>query len=260
MDFKSLTQFYTSNEWRKFRKTLIAERINPKDGANGYTWIPSVDDNGNISWTNTRSGPGSTPAAKNIKGPKGDTGNTGPVGPDGPAGEQGPKGDKGEKGDKGDQGDMGPEGPQGPRGPAGSDANVELYEYDIIMDRSTLDLGLTAWFSMTVISSAKITGLLNLSQPISLVAEGTGTFFDLLEQMFSSNKSNGFFINSAFGKFYGPDGITYNIYGISMNEDGQFNIQYISDDGRTKSNIRFAFPSGAGVPIPSISGCGRKIL
>lgn len=32
MDFKSLSQFYTSNEWRKFRKVLIAERTNAKDG------------------------------------------------------------------------------------------------------------------------------------------------------------------------------------------------------------------------------------
>lgn len=32
MEFKSLSQFYTSNEWRKFRKALIAERINPIDG------------------------------------------------------------------------------------------------------------------------------------------------------------------------------------------------------------------------------------
>lgn len=32
MEFKSLAQFYTSNEWRKFRQIVIAERINPKDG------------------------------------------------------------------------------------------------------------------------------------------------------------------------------------------------------------------------------------
>lgn len=32
MNFKSLPQFYTSNEWRKFRQVLIAERINPNDG------------------------------------------------------------------------------------------------------------------------------------------------------------------------------------------------------------------------------------
>lgn len=38
MNFKSLTQFYTSNEWRKFRKVLIAERINPKDGVLYDEW------------------------------------------------------------------------------------------------------------------------------------------------------------------------------------------------------------------------------
>lgn len=32
MEFKSLSQFYTSSEWRKFRQVVIAERINPKDG------------------------------------------------------------------------------------------------------------------------------------------------------------------------------------------------------------------------------------
>lgn len=32
MEFKSLAQFYTSSEWRKFRQIVIAERINPKDG------------------------------------------------------------------------------------------------------------------------------------------------------------------------------------------------------------------------------------
>ena len=38
MNFKSLTQFYTSNEWRKFRKALISERINPKDGVLYDEW------------------------------------------------------------------------------------------------------------------------------------------------------------------------------------------------------------------------------
>ena len=32
MYFKTLSQFYTSSEWRKFRKSLIAERINKEDG------------------------------------------------------------------------------------------------------------------------------------------------------------------------------------------------------------------------------------
>lgn len=30
--WNSLSQFYTSTEWRKFRQVVIAERINPKDG------------------------------------------------------------------------------------------------------------------------------------------------------------------------------------------------------------------------------------
>lgn len=30
--FKSLPQFYTSAEWMKFRKALIAERVNKDDG------------------------------------------------------------------------------------------------------------------------------------------------------------------------------------------------------------------------------------
>lgn len=32
MFYKTLSQFYTGTEWRKFRKALIAERTNPKDG------------------------------------------------------------------------------------------------------------------------------------------------------------------------------------------------------------------------------------
>lgn len=32
MEFKSLAQFYTSADWRKFRQVVIAERINPTDG------------------------------------------------------------------------------------------------------------------------------------------------------------------------------------------------------------------------------------
>ena len=46
-------------------------------GTNGYTWVPSVDGDGNISWSSTQSGPGSTPTTRNIKGQKGDTGDPG---------------------------------------------------------------------------------------------------------------------------------------------------------------------------------------
>ena len=44
-------------------------------GENGATFIPSVDENGNISWSNDKGL--NNPSTVNIKGPKGDTGATG---------------------------------------------------------------------------------------------------------------------------------------------------------------------------------------
>lgn len=64
-------------------------------GATGAVFTPSVDTNGNISWTNN--GGLANPTTRNIRGPQGATGDTGA---------QGPKGDT------------------GPQGPAGSDASV----------------------------------------------------------------------------------------------------------------------------------------
>lgn len=48
LNFKSLSQFYTSSEWRKFRQVVIAERINKKDGIlydeyNGQPLLKSYD-------------------------------------------------------------------------------------------------------------------------------------------------------------------------------------------------------------------------
>lgn len=50
MNFKSLSQFYTSNEWRKFRKVLIAERTNPNDGVlyDEYSGKPILKDSDTI--------------------------------------------------------------------------------------------------------------------------------------------------------------------------------------------------------------------
>lgn len=48
---------------------------NGKDGSNGATFTPSVDANGNLSWTNN--GGLSNPPTVNIKGPKGDSGSGG---------------------------------------------------------------------------------------------------------------------------------------------------------------------------------------
>jgi len=92
-------------------------------GEKGVTFTPSLDANGNLTWTND--GGLDNPHAVNIKGPKGDTGEQGPkgepgeTGAQGPQGEQGPKGDKGDKGDTGEPGETGAQGPQGEQGPKG---------------------------------------------------------------------------------------------------------------------------------------------
>lgn len=91
----------------------------------GATFTPSVDDNGNLSWTNDKGR--ENPATKNIKGPKGDTGPQGPKGETGAAGPRGPKGETGAtggtgpQGPKGDPGGTGATGPQGPKGTDGTD-------------------------------------------------------------------------------------------------------------------------------------------
>lgn len=91
----------------------------------GATFTPSVDDNGNLSWTNNKGR--ENPATKNIKGPKGDTGPRGPkgetgaTGPRGPKGETGATGGTGPQGPKGDPGGTGATGPQGPKGTDGTD-------------------------------------------------------------------------------------------------------------------------------------------
>lgn len=110
-------------------------------GKNGVNFFPTVDEEGNLSWTNDQDLP--NPETVNIKGPQGDKGEQGiqgiqgekgdtgeqgiqgPTGATGATGPQGPKGDKGDqgiqgpKGDKGDQGIQGPTGPQGPKGDTG---------------------------------------------------------------------------------------------------------------------------------------------
>ena len=55
-------------------------------------WLPSVDTNGNLSWSNSTST--TTPTTRNIRGPQGPTGPKGATGATGP---QGPKGDKGDR-------------------------------------------------------------------------------------------------------------------------------------------------------------------
>lgn len=70
-------------------------------------WYPSVDTNGNLSWTNSTST--TTPTTRNIRGPQGATGPKGATGATGP---QGPKGATGATG------------PQGPAGPSFNGGNI----------------------------------------------------------------------------------------------------------------------------------------
>lgn len=65
-------------------------------GLDGATFTPSVDEHGNLSWTNDVGLP--NPDTVNILGPQG---------------VQGPQGEKGDQGIQGPQGKIGPQGPQG---------------------------------------------------------------------------------------------------------------------------------------------------
>ncbi len=115
-------------------KSNLVAAINEIFNGGGAVWLPSVDDNGNISWI--KSSAETAPETRNIKGPKGDTGETGATGPQGPIGpqgiqgpqgvqgEQGEQGVKGDKGDKGDTGEQGPQGIQGATGPQGEQGPV----------------------------------------------------------------------------------------------------------------------------------------
>lgn len=65
-------------------------------GARGNTFTPTVDSEGNISWSND--GGLENPQTVNITGPQGDTGAKGEAGPQGVKGETGDAGPKGDKG------------------------------------------------------------------------------------------------------------------------------------------------------------------
>lgn len=83
-------------------------RCEVKDGA---TFVPSVTDDGMLSWENN--GGLDNPPPVNITGPQGERG------PQGIQGAQGIQGPEGSKGERGEQGIQGPEGDQGPVGPPG---------------------------------------------------------------------------------------------------------------------------------------------
>ena len=96
------------------------------DGIDGVTFIPSVSQEGIISWTNNGGllnpppiNIKGEPGANGIDGSKGEQGEVGPQGPQGIPGQQGPKGEQGATGPQGPAGPQGIEGPQGPKGEKG---------------------------------------------------------------------------------------------------------------------------------------------
>lgn len=95
-------------------------------GENGATFTPSVDQNGNLSWTNN----------KNLENPK-------PVnikGPQGPAGQQGPKGEKGDTGQQGPKGEPGEQGAQGEPGKPGADGHTPVKGTDYFTDKEKQEM------------------------------------------------------------------------------------------------------------------------
>ena len=103
---------------------------NGQDGADGATFTPSVDAEGNLSWTNDKGLV--NPITVNIKGEKGDQGEQGIQGIQGIQGErglqgeQGIQGERGPQGERGERGEIGPQGVQGPKGPAGANGQDGL--------------------------------------------------------------------------------------------------------------------------------------
>ena len=81
-------------------------------GEDGGYYQPSVSEDGELTWTASKSGMPAV-ASANIMGP------AGPQGPKGDAGEIGPRGPAGADGAPGAQGPRGEQGPEGPQGPAG---------------------------------------------------------------------------------------------------------------------------------------------
>lgn len=95
-------------------------------GENGATFTPSVDQDGNLSWTND----------KNLENPK-------PVnikGPQGPAGQQGPKGEKGDTGQQGPKGEPGEQGAQGEPGKPGADGHTPVKGTDYFTDKEKQEM------------------------------------------------------------------------------------------------------------------------
>lgn len=121
------------------------------DGTDGGYYAPSVDDDGNLTWTPSADNMPAVTGA-NIKGPRGDTG---------------PQGPQGDKGDTGATGAQGPAGADGQPGADGVTPNIQIGTVE------TLEAGSDATASITGTAENP---LLNLGIPKG--ADGAGGMAD----------------------------------------------------------------------------------
>ena len=159
-------------------------------GQDGGYYAPSVDDDGNLTWTPSKAdmppveganikgpagpqGPAGADGKDGAQGPQGEQGVQGPPGEKGDTGPQGEKGDKGDTGAQGPKGDTGAQGPKGdtgetgPQGATGATPNLQIGEV------TTLDAGSDATASITGTAENP---LLNLGIPKG--ADGGGGIGD----------------------------------------------------------------------------------
>lgn len=121
--------------------TNVGDVLKGDRGDPGATFTPSVDELGNLTWSNDADL--ENPQSVNLKGPAGPQGEQGPQGPQGekgdtgeqgPQGEVGPQGLQGPQGEKGETGEQGPQGPQGEQGPKG-DRGETISSWNELDDR-----------------------------------------------------------------------------------------------------------------------------
>lgn len=162
------------------------------DGTDGGYYTPSVDADGNLTWTPSADNMPAVTGA-NIKGPQGE------AGPAGADGAQGPKGDKGDKGDTGAQGPQGPAGADGARGPAGADGATPNIQIGTV---ETLEAGSNATASM---GGTPENPLLNLGIPKGKdgATSGGTTEWELIGDVLSdgAGTSSGIFVPIDFASY-----------------------------------------------------------
>lgn len=207
-----------------------------------YAWIPSVAENGDISWTWDEYT--AAPETRNIKGPQGQPGIQGPAGPQGISGEKGPAGDDGISPSVSTVDIPGTEAhPQGGtsvtitdktgehqfdvwNGINGQGANINLLDGDGIhvqQNGINYTISVSADYSGAAVASAKnwvnaqgyvLSGALNPENSVSGKWRN-GQYYDFGLKASAENA-----LAAVDGKFDKPVGKTSGTYALEISEDG----------------------------------------